>query len=126
LQQWRQTHFGSPANAGDADDEADPDHDGAPNLLEYALGRAPLLVETAPVVVLGAADGRLVLSFNRIADAGLRYSVEATDELSSASAWSEIWNNDALPVAASAVSVADSRPLSASPRRFLRLRVDVR
>lgn len=126
LEQWRQTHFGSPANIGDAADGADPDHDGAPNLLEYALGRSPILGESAATVVLGSSEGRLTLSFNRIADAGLRYSVEATNELGSATGWNEIWNNDAPPVAAGTFSVTDTQLLSASSRRFLRLRVEVR
>ncbi len=126
LQQWRQTHFGSNANEGEAADGADPDHDDAPNLLEYALGRSPLVGEGEAAVVLGLAEGRLTLSFNRIADAGLRYSVEATDELSATSVWSEIWNSDAQPAASGPVSVADTQHLSASSRRFLRLRIDVR
>ena len=127
LQQWRQTHFGDTVNEGDAADTADPDHDGAPNLLEYALGRSPLAGESTAPVILGTSEGRLTLSFNRIADAALRYSVEATNELSSATAWAEIWNSDAqLPVASGPVSVADPQLLSTSPRRFLRLRVDAR
>lgn len=38
---WRQTHFGSSANAGSGADNADFDRDGIPNLVEYALGLHP-------------------------------------------------------------------------------------
>jgi len=41
LDTWRQTHFISPANTGDAADLADPDQDGIANLLEFALGLNP-------------------------------------------------------------------------------------
>lgn len=38
---WRQQNFGSSANSGNGADDADPDHDGRVNLLEYALGFNP-------------------------------------------------------------------------------------
>ncbi len=41
LQQWRQTHFGSSASAGNAANNADFDGDGVPNLVEYVTGTNP-------------------------------------------------------------------------------------
>lgn len=38
---WRQQHFGTSANSGDAADDADPDSDDLANLLEYAFGLDP-------------------------------------------------------------------------------------
>lgn len=38
---WRLSRFGSVTNSGDADDNADPDSDGLPNLVEYAFGLDP-------------------------------------------------------------------------------------
>lgn len=38
---WREAYFGSAANSGDGADNADPDYDGVPNLLEYAFGLNP-------------------------------------------------------------------------------------
>ncbi len=38
---WRQTHFTTTDNLGDAADGADPDHDGTSNLLERAFGGNP-------------------------------------------------------------------------------------
>lgn len=127
LEQWRLTHFQSPDNSGDAADAADPDGDGVPNLLEYALGRLPLEAEPGQglTLALSPAGDRLALSFRRIADPALRYAVEAADNLADET-WLEIWNNDDLPAADLFQTVEDTRLLSASPRRFLRLRVETR
>ncbi len=38
---WRSTFFPNHHNSGNAADTADPDHDGIPNLVEYALGTDP-------------------------------------------------------------------------------------
>ena len=38
---WRQQHFGTAANVGNAADLAKPDGDGVPNLMKYALGLTP-------------------------------------------------------------------------------------
>ena len=38
---WRQTHFNTIANTGDAADDANPDHDNLTNLLEFATGHLP-------------------------------------------------------------------------------------
>ena len=48
IQQWRVTHFGSHQNNANGADDADPDHDGLKNLLEYALNGHPNLPNTAP------------------------------------------------------------------------------
>jgi autotransporter-associated beta strand protein/T5SS/PEP-CTERM-associated repeat protein len=39
---WRLSYFNSTANSGDAADDADPNHNGIPNLIEYALGGHPV------------------------------------------------------------------------------------
>ncbi len=46
LESWRRDAFGSPQPVGYAADDADPDGDGLPNLLEYCLGSNPLAYET--------------------------------------------------------------------------------
>jgi len=40
-QTWRERHFGSTANSGSAADNADPNNNGAANLLDYALHTLP-------------------------------------------------------------------------------------
>jgi hypothetical protein len=39
---WRLSYFNSTANTGDAADHADPNQNGIPNLIEYALGGHPV------------------------------------------------------------------------------------
>lgn len=47
VDQWRTVHFGPIGNSGDAADSADPDHDGLPNLMEYAFGFDPRVDNSA-------------------------------------------------------------------------------
>ncbi len=41
LETWRQSNFGTYQSAGDAANDADPNGDGLPNILEYVMGRDP-------------------------------------------------------------------------------------
>ena len=123
LRAWRQEHFGTGDDSGDAADTADVDADGWPNLLEYALGSDPLVLDSAsPTSVSTQLDGHLVLTFNRIADPALAYEVWGCADLV---AWgaSPVWSSTGTSNLAGPVSVPDPEPLAAHPRRFLRLRV---
>lgn len=122
LQDWRRTHFGTidPATP-DSADSADPDADGLANLLEYALGGAPLSAADAPRPALAPAGGFLRLVFARIDDPLLVYSVEATSD--PASAWTSIWSSTGTANQPGPVTVTDPAPLATHPRRFLRLRI---
>lgn len=53
IEQWRMLHFGSFANSGDGADGIDFDHDGLPNLLEYALDGNPRTPGTSERPQLG-------------------------------------------------------------------------
>ncbi|MEO0054742.1 MAG: hypothetical protein RLZZ50_689, partial [Verrucomicrobiota bacterium] len=103
--------------------DADPDGDGAANLLEYATGADPRVPGASPVSVV-VRDGRLALVFPRVADPLLTYTVEGADDL--AGGWQPVdsaGNPSAGPAAPDGATVADDRPLASAPRRFLRLRV---
>ncbi len=100
---------------------ADPDRDGLPNLLEYALGGEPRLPDPAFAPTLVPAAATPTLRFQRVADPLLTYAVEASVDLV---AWTELWRSTGAANLNGPVEVADPAPLSpAAPRRFLRLRV---
>lgn len=144
FEQWT-TASALPSAAAAA--EADPDGDGAPNLLEYAFGRSPgtpdglgSAVNVMPVAVSGgSAAVALELTFTRPpALADIRYVVEVSSDLlvwtrghaygpsadnsSSTLPTSEI-ERTALPDGGERVRVRD-RNTGGGDRRFIRLRVE--
>ena len=129
FQKWQFDQFGAydtdgtPVTpAGSSDATADPDGDGLNNLLEYALGGNQAVPDSSTVSpVVSTASDHLQLTFNRIADPVLTYTVQATDNL--ASTWTDIWTSTGTDNLAGSVTVADTQLLSTSPRRFLRLMV---
>lgn len=126
---WRATHF-TPAQFDDPGASgltADPDGDGAPNLLEYALATNPNLVSgpfaTWAVVTTSLPEGgtqdSLALSFFR-ARADLDYTVQSRSDLSGSFSWQPIITNPG--VVGTTVTVPDTEPIGIG-RRFLRLQV---
>jgi hypothetical protein len=104
---------------------ADPDADGLPNLLEYALAGDPTSATSAPspqlqVSGLSPQPSFLSLTFTRHRP-DLDYLVEATSDLAT---WTSIATNP-VPVGQQAI-VADPVSLTDSSRRFLRLRITER
>lgn len=83
---WRYVYFGTADNTGAAADHEDPDHDGIPNLLEYALGTHPRSAtgtngHTAlPSVFLSGGDYGLSFSHPEPPPHGVRYEVQATTD----------------------------------------------
>ncbi|MBB5353461.1 fibronectin type 3 domain-containing protein [Haloferula luteola] len=122
IQAWRQANFGTIANSGDAADDADSDHDGRSNKLEYATGADPTVPDAGSVAALGQTpDGtRLTLTFNRIADPALTYEVVASGSLVT---WETIWSSTGVENVEGVVEVTDSVPIPDHPARFLRLKV---
>ena len=58
LQQWKLNYFLSPANSGEGANSADPNSNGVPNLLEYALGADPLAGTSSDPLGPGSPNGR--------------------------------------------------------------------
>jgi hypothetical protein len=77
IEMWRQTHFGSPANAGNGADTFDFAHDGVANLLKYAFGLNPTRVGIAQLPQPRLAGGSLVISFTEpLGMSGITYGAE--------------------------------------------------
>jgi len=120
---WRQTHFGNTSNTGSAADGADPDRDGLPNLLEYALSLPPNAASRVPASVQ-ATGGNLEYTYTRGTAAfngGTTFQVEWSDDLTT-------WFTTG--VVESLISddgthqqVKATLPAGSGGRRFVRLRV---
>ena len=117
LQMWRNDHFATLENTGDAADSADPDNDGVSNLLEFAFGLHPLKPDAASLPQ-HAADGSLLIFEFTEPDTfmGIIYGAEWSPDMSPGS-----W----LPLPENGSGANHSFKLSTigQPRAFLRLRV---
>ena len=143
LQLWREQYFETTVNSGDAADDADPDHDGIPNLVEYALGTRPDSADAdhgaTNLPAISTGDERPALSFSipSPSPAELTYEVLASTDLadwkviatkSGASPW--VWTGDG-PTGISSqpspagdlITILDEVTVSGNPSRFMHLRV---
>jgi len=139
IESWRQLHFGTTENSGDAADDANPKHDGLRNLLKYVLGLDPNTdYSNSPLAPKGrmedvGGENRLTFTFTRdtaVTDATL--SVEVVNDLTSA-----IWTTidplnpanqvevlDNTPSAGlQTITVKDTQPVTSATKRFMRLKV---
>lgn len=122
IETWRQSFFGSPADSGSGADAFDYDSDGLANLLEYALGTSPV-APSGPASSVSLSGGRLAISFQRIADPALTYTVQVANDLAGTWTTLAVAGNPSTGAAnvAGLVTVTDTASASAQPRRFLRL-----
>ncbi|HWC59876.1 MAG TPA: hypothetical protein VHC44_09300, partial [Verrucomicrobiae bacterium] len=76
---WKLAHFGADANdPAVAGDNADPDGDGIPNILEYAFGSDPMVADANKPLIGTIGSNYFQLQFNRNTLAtDLTYSAEA-------------------------------------------------
>lgn len=131
--EWRNSRFDpeirdDPAFSGP---QADPDNDGIPNLLEYALARDPMTPSRLglPLPDLLEIDGGqyLSLSFDRIKGAvDLEFVIEASPGLTE---WlpqpTVLVSVSDLDETRERVTLRDHQPFQTTNRRFLRLRVNL-
>lgn len=76
---WRQQTLGARANTGPAANNADPDGDGLPNLIEYGLGLEPQSGDRAPAWT--AKDGGHEITFNPPAGLPVTYAAEWSETM---------------------------------------------
>ena len=122
IDHWRIANFSTIDNKGLAADTADPDADGRFNLLEYALMTDPTASTSLGDPVVAVVAGRLVLTFGRVADPSLTYSVEAIDSIATGT-WTVIWSSTGAENSAGPVSVEDVVLIANQSTRFLGLKV---
>ena len=116
-QVWRQQYFGISSNTGLAADNADPDLDGAENLIEYTFGRHPLTPDAHLLPAWGINAGQHQLQFTLgTAVTGITCRAERSDSLQPGS-WTQIPNQASPP------NYLFSIPAFISPRTYLRLQV---
>lgn len=83
IAEWRQLHFGTAANSGDAADDADFDDDGLLNLIEFGTGTDPNGANASGEPLLPPLAGVLTFRYTRSrqAMAELTFQVQWSDEL---------------------------------------------
>jgi hypothetical protein len=115
LSAWRQTHFSTTANSGNAADSADPDGDGVKNLVEYAFSMNPK-----------ACDARLLPQQVRTASA-FTYTLPQPSSVTGIT-----YRVESGTTPASMTPVADTGsglnhfftvPTAGRPRQFLRIKI---
>ncbi|MDQ6861995.1 MAG: hypothetical protein M3032_12685 [Verrucomicrobiota bacterium] len=119
---WRFSYFGANANDAAAADDADWDHDGIANLLEFALGSDPTNGGASNLPMVARAGDSLLLRFVPNAAAlDVNFVVEGSSDLLN---WSAS-NAEFVPYAnpGSTVTYRYKGPITTSSRGFLRLRV---
>lgn len=133
LETWRLAQFSTADNSGTAADTYDYDGDGLSNLLEYASGTDPKAANASPVTV-GTSGSFLTLSFKRIDDPALTYTVKGRSDLVTGT-WTAVvpvlTNNPTTGFTGSTPgvtetvneTVVDTVTLGSGVKRFLRLEV---
>jgi hypothetical protein len=139
---WRSTWFGSPAEAGHAEELADPDEDGISNLLERALGLNPLLAEGEQTLLSFAdAAGSMTADFNFSRRTGGSTDANGIYRHAELAYWIEIshdmlqWNRVAQPIVLDQGAAIESgyeqvlvqltETLDANAPVFVRLKVEI-
>jgi alpha-tubulin suppressor-like RCC1 family protein len=118
LRAWRLENFGDAENGDSlADDHADCDHDGIPNLVEYAFRLDPHQNSAGQVPRPARVGDRLELRFSRARLASdIEYGAEWSPDLSPGS-WRDV------PDSGTGDEHVFSLPVDTMPRRFMRLKV---
>jgi hypothetical protein len=125
LENWRFEHFQTYGDAGNAANTADPDFDGIQNLMEFALGLAPMLPSTLPAtLVINGDQMEYTYTRSKAALATATFTVERTDSLSAGSWITDNVTELTPPLADNGITQTVKVVLPADgDHRFIRLRV---
>jgi hypothetical protein len=114
-------------NASISGPTADPDHDGIPNLLEYAFNLNPTLSDTTGMPVVGESNGYLSITFTeRNLPTDLIYTVQVSGDMqtwNSGSAYTTQVSSTTIDANTQSVTVRDNTPISGASKRFIRVNV---
>jgi hypothetical protein len=120
VQSWRQQHFGTPDPVGDTADDADWDHDGIVNLIEYGTGSSPVVPDSIAVPAVTVESGYLTLTMPKNPLAiDLMWNAQSCGDLVS-------WDTATTTVllnSATTFKVRDNFAVGSASRRFLRARL---
>jgi hypothetical protein len=125
IETWRQIWFGITTNTGDAADDADSDHDGLLNVMEFALGLNPTIA-SAPVFQTALVGGNIEFTYTRSTAAvlaGKTFHVRWTETLNGLD-WTETGTTEQiLTDNGTAQTVKATIPAGTNGHRFVRLEV---
>lgn len=128
MARWKIAHFtDEQIDAGVANDLSPTTGDSVPNLLKYAYGVSPFEDASSLAPSMHLVDGALLLQYRqRSAATDLRFDVEISSDLrnwaSGVGVLEEI-AREGIETGVDLVTIRDSRLMTSSGQRFLRLRV---
>ena len=125
ISDWRQTYFGTNSDTGDAADDADSDHDGITNLMEFATGGSPNTNTPSPQRIEAPTTEFVdyLYSRNKLAMAELTYTVEWNDVLST-TGWSSAGVTETILSDDGVTQQVRARvPTGGNDHRFIQLKV---
>ena len=122
LDLWRHAQFGSAAPLPTSADLADPDADGVPNLLEYALSTSPSQADARKPGLMPNGDSLEFIYTRNLAAVDVIYHVEWSDDLQT---WSttDVSAPTVLSDNGTTQEVKVTLPAGANGKRFVRLKV---